>query len=59
MNKIDVNSPGNSIYVSGLGGTSKFEMIGDQITPTARQEGTQFAKLSAKDYSNKMHEDLS
>ena len=38
MNKIDANSPGTAIYTSGIGGTSKFEIIGDQIMPTARQD---------------------
>ena len=42
MSKLDVNAAGDNIFVSGLQGTSKYEVGSQGITPKFRKESSPF-----------------
>ena len=49
MNKIDINKPGTSLFVSGLGGTSKFDVGTNAIVPSLRMEGPRTVQIKVLD----------
>ena len=49
MNKIDINRPGSSLFVSGLGGTSKFDVSSNSIVPSVRIEGPRTVQIKVLD----------